>query len=341
MCMRQHSTRIIAEIGNSHEGSLGIALSMIDMAAFAGADIVKFQLHLSEFESSTFEPFRVKSFSQDKTRTDYWNRVGFTLDQWRLIKKHCDSKGIEFLCSPFSIEAAKLLFENQLVKRWKIGSGEISNLQLLDFVFSTKLEVLVSTGLGDNSDITRLITHIGKNFELDQLVLMHCVSQYPTKLENSSLSLINYYISEFDVKVGHSDHSGLKSTSYFALTFPIDYLEVHLTPNKLFFGPDTSSSLTPEELNQVVQYRNDLIELKKSNLSRDQLFEMSQETAMIFRKSLYWATNLSKGEKIKASDLIVRKPWKGVDASEFEYLIGKTVKKNVTEGLPLEKSDIE
>jgi N-acetylneuraminate synthase len=339
--MRQHSTRIIAEIGNSHEGSLGIALSMIDMAAFAGADIVKFQLHLSEFESSTFEPFRVKSFSQDKTRTDYWNRVGFTLDQWRLIKKHCDSKGIEFLCSPFSIEAAKLLFENQLVKRWKIGSGEISNLQLLDFVFSTKLEVLVSTGLGDNSDITRLITHIGKNFELDQLVLMHCVSQYPTKLENSSLSLINYYISEFDVKVGHSDHSGLKSTSYFALTFPIDYLEVHLTPNKLFFGPDTSSSLTPEELNQVVQYRNDLIELKKSNLSRDQLFEMSQETAMIFRKSLYWATNLSKGEKIKASDLIVRKPWKGVDASEFEYLIGKTVKKNVTEGLPLEKSDIE
>lgn len=201
--------------------------------------------------------------------------------------------------------------------------------------------MLVSTGLGDNSDITRLITHIGKNFELDQLVLMHCVSQYPTKLENSSLSLINYYISEFDVKVGHSDHSGLKSTSYFALTFPIDYLEVHLAPNKLFFGPDTSSSLTPEELNQVVQYRNDLIKLKKSSLSRDQLFEMSQDTARIFRKSLYWATNLSKGEKIKASDLIVRKPWKGVDASEFKYLIGKTVKKNVTEGLPLDKSDTE
>lgn len=341
MGMRQNSTKIIAEIGNSHEGSLGIALSMIDMAAFAGADIVKFQLHLSEFESSIFEPFRVKSFSQDKTRTDYWNRVGFTLDQWLLIKKHCDSKGVEFLCSPFSIEAAKLLFENQLVKRWKIGSGEISNFQLLDFVFSTNLEVLVSTGLGDNSDITRLITHIGKNFELDQLVLMHCVSQYPTKLENSSLSLINYYISEFDVKVGHSDHSGLKSTSYFALTFPIDYLEVHLAPNKLFFGPDTSSSLTPEELNQVVQYRNDLVKLKKSSLSRDQLFEMSQDTARIFRKSLYWATNLSKGEKIKASDLIVRKPWKGVDASEFKYLIGKTVKKNVTEGLPLDKSDTE
>jgi N-acetylneuraminate synthase len=170
---------------------------------------------------------------------------------------------------------------------------------------------------------------------------MHCVSQYPTKLKNSSLGLIDYFIREFDVKVGHSDHSGLKSTSYFALTFPIDYLEVHLSPNKLFFGPDTSSSLTPEELKQVVEYRNDLIEIKKSKLSRDQLFEMSKETATIFRKSLYWSTNLSKGEKIKESDLSVRKPWKGVDASELENFIGKTVKKNVAEGLPLTKSDIE
>jgi len=341
MSMKKKTTRVIAEIGNTHEGSLGIALSMIDMAAFAGADLVKFQLHLSESESSIFEPFRVKSFSQDKTRADYWNRVGFTLDQWRLIKKHCDTKGVEFLCSPFSIEAAKLLFENKLVKRWKIGSGEISNLQLLDFVFSTKLEVLVSTGLGDTSDIKRLITHIRKNYKLDQLILMHCVSQYPTKLENSSLGLINYLIKEFDVKVGHSDHSGQTSTAYFALTFPIDYLEVHLAPNKLFFGPDTTSSLTPEELKQVVKYRNDLIKIKHSNFSRDQLFRMSKGTARIFRKSLYWATNLSKGEKIKESDIVVRKPWKGVDASQFEYFVGKTVAKNVTGGAPLSKSDIE
>ena len=92
-------TKIIAELGNTHEGSLGIALSMVDMSANAGADIVKFQLHLSEFESTKYEPFRTKSFSQDKTRLDYWNRVGFTLEQWKLIKNHCDSRKIEFLCS--------------------------------------------------------------------------------------------------------------------------------------------------------------------------------------------------------------------------------------------------
>ena len=339
--MNPKKTRIIAEIGNTHEGSLGIALSMIDMAAFAGADIVKFQLHLSEFESTIFEPFRTKSFSQDYSRQDYWNRVSFTFDQWKIIKKHCDSKGVEFLCSPFSVEAAKFLFENQLVKRWKIGSGEISNLQLLDFVFGTNLEVLVSTGLGNESDIKRLVSHVNNNHKLSQLVLMHCVSQYPTKIENSSLSLISYFVEKYNVKVGHSDHSGNKSTLYFALTYPIDYLEVHLSPNKLFFGPDTSSSLTPEELSEVVQFRNDSVKIKQSEFTRDQLFQMSKKTAIMFRKSLYWATDLKKGEEIKVSSLAIRKPWKGVDAARFEQFIGKIVKKNVVTGSVVEESDVE
>ena len=86
--MEKIKTRVIAEIGNSHEGSLGIALSLIDMAAEAGADLVKFQFHLSDFESTTFEPFRVNRFKQDKTRLDYWKRVGFTVDQWKMLKKH-------------------------------------------------------------------------------------------------------------------------------------------------------------------------------------------------------------------------------------------------------------
>ena len=334
-------TKIIAELGNTHEGSLGIALSMVDMSANAGADIVKFQLHLSEFESTKYEPFRTKSFSQDKTRLDYWNRVGFTLEQWKLIKNHCDSRKIEFLCSPFSIEAAKMLFENRLVKRWKIGSGEITNIQLLDYVFSTNLEVLVSTGLASESDILRLVTYVKKNYSFNQLVLMHCVSQYPTSLENSSLHLINYFINQYTERVGHSDHSGIKSTSYFALTLPIDYLEVHLAPNQLFFGPDTSSSLTPEDLKEVVKFRNDLIKIKKSNLTRNQLFSLSRETAKIFRKSLYWSTNLGKGEKVKNSNIMIRKPWKGLDAWKLESLVGKTVKKNVSKGLPLRESDFE
>jgi len=337
--MNHIRTKIIAEIGNSHEGSLGIALSMIDMAAQAGVDIVKFQFHLSEFESTIHEPFRTRTFNQDKSRQEYWDRVGFTLENWKLIKQHCDNRKLEFLCSPFSIEAAKLLFENHLVKRWKIGSGEISNFDMLDYVFSTNLEVLVSTGLGKESDILNLVSFVNKNFNFNKLILMHCVSQYPTKFENSAMQLINHLITNYTKRVGHSDHSGSKSTAYYALTFPIEYLEVHLAPNKLFFGPDTSSSLTPEELSEVVNFRNDLIKIKKSNLTRDQLFDYSKKTAKIFRKSLYWSSNLNKGQKVRRSDLIVRKPWKGLDASNLGNLLGKTVIRKVISGSPVSKSD--
>ena len=339
--MEKIKTRVIAEIGNSHEGSLGIALSLIDMAAKAGADLVKFQFHLSDFESTTFEPFRVNRFKQDKTRLDYWKRVGFTVDQWKMLKKHCDSKKVEFLCSPFSIEAAEVLHRNMLIKRWKIGSGEISNYQLLDYVFNTNMEVLVSTGLSDYNDINRLITYVRKNNYVDQLVLMHCVSQYPTPIKNSSLNLINEFSKSYRVKVGHSDHSGNISTSIFALTFPIEYLEVHISPHALFFGPDTSSSLIPEEFRQLIKFRNDFSIIKKSSYSRDELFKMSKKTANIFRKSLYWSLDLKAGSKITKSHMIVRKPWSEIDASEFQDLLGKEVKRNVVKGSPIRKKDIK
>lgn len=332
---------IIAEIGNSHEGSVGIAMSLVDMAAEAGVDLVKFQFHSSKFESSDFEPFRVDTFIQDVTRKQYWDRTSFTLEQWKLIKSHCDSKKVEFLCTPFSIEAAKILKENNLIKRWKIGSGEISNFQLLEYVFGTGLEVLISTGLGSERDISNTIKFIKNKLNIDQLVVMHCVSQYPTQLEFSALNQISHLKDTFGVKVGHSDHSGSKSTCYLALTLPIIYLEVHLTPHKLFFGPDSSSSLTPTDLKDLVEFRNDLIKLKNSNFTRDELFSMSQETANKFRKSLFWSTNLKIGQIITSSNIVVRKPWIGIDASEFDLVVGRVLKKNVNEGSPVLESDFE
>jgi N,N'-diacetyllegionaminate synthase len=337
--VKTFKTKVIAEIGNTHEGSVGIAFSMIDMAVASGADLVKFQFHLSEFESTAFEKFRTNNFKQDRTRKDYWDRVSFTLDQWKLIKDYCDAKGIEFLCSPFSYEAARFLSENNLVKRWKIGSGEVTNFQLLSYVFGTGLEVLISTGLANESDLTKLIEFIKKNYKINQMVLMHCVSQYPTPLKNSSINLINYYADKFKVRVGHSDHSGTIAAPFFALTYDIEFLEIHITPNKLFFGPDTSSSLAPDEFLKVTNFRDDLHLMKQSKLSRDQLFKMSKKTAYIFRKSIYWEASLKKGIKIKKSNIVVRKPWAEIDASELKSVIGKTLVRDVEAGFPVRKKD--
>lgn len=338
--MKDYKPRVIAEIGNAHEGSLGIALSMIDMAVESGADLVKFQMHLSEFESTSFEKFRTNNFQQDKNRQDYWDRVAFTKDQWLKIKNYCVEKNIEFLCSPFSYEAAKYLFENNLVKRWKIGSGEVTNFQLLNYVFNSKAEVLVSTGLATESDLDKLIEFVKVNHKLDQLVLMHCVSQYPTPIENSALHLIDYLSKKYKVKVGHSDHSGKISTPMLALTYQIEFLEIHITPNKLFFGPDTTSSLTPEEFRKIVEFRNDIHLIERSKFSRDELFKMSEETAKIFRKSLYWGADLTKGSLITDSAVIIRKPWADTDASELPKVVGKTLARDIAAGLPVKLDEI-
>lgn len=330
--MAEKSVKIISEIGNTHEGSLGIALSLIDMSADAGADIVKFQMHIPTFESSANETFRDNSFLQDNNRKDYWQRVSFEIDEWIKIKNYCDQKNIEFLCTPFSVEAAKLLWNNQLIKRWKIGSGEISNIRLLDYVFNTGLEVLISTGLTTQVELDKLVELIRKKYDINSLVIMHCVSQYPTKLDNTAMNLISYFSDKYSVKVGHSDHSGNISTSIMALTLPIHYLEVHLKPHDLFFGPDISSSLNPNELSLLIKIRNDFASIRKSKMDRDELFKLSEKNAKLFRKGLYWSRSLNVNEIVIDSDLDLLKPEGEISATELDSVVGRKLVKNVFKG---------
>ncbi len=136
----------IAEIGQAHEGSLGILHSYIDALSSTGVSAIKFQMHIAEAESSEYEPFRVKFSYEDATRFDYWKRMEFTLEQWKGIKKHCDEVGLEFLCSPFSNLAVDWL-EEIGVNRYKIGSGEVNNFLLLEKIAQTKKPIILSSGM--------------------------------------------------------------------------------------------------------------------------------------------------------------------------------------------------
>src|SRR5690606_28216777 len=134
---------IIAEIGQAHEGSLGIAHSYIDALSKTGVDAVKFQVHIAEAESSEFEPFRIKFSTQDKTRFDYWKRMEFSLEQWQELKSHCEEAGVEFMVSTFSYAAVDLL-DRLEVKRYKIGSGEVGNFLMLEKIAETGKPVILS-----------------------------------------------------------------------------------------------------------------------------------------------------------------------------------------------------
>ena len=143
---KNNKSFLIAEIGQAHDGSLGILHSYIDAVATTGVDAIKFQTHIAEAESSAAEPFRVNFSYEDATRYDYWHRMSFTKAQWIEIKKHCEEVGLEFMSSPFSQSAVDLLEEID-VKRYKIGSGEVNNFLMLEKIAKTGKPIILSSGM--------------------------------------------------------------------------------------------------------------------------------------------------------------------------------------------------
>jgi N-acetylneuraminate synthase len=184
-------SEIIVEIGNTHEGSLGIAKSFVRMAAESGVTTVKFQMHIPEHEGIPNEPFRVKFSDQDENRQSYWRRVNFSLENWGLLKQYCDQVGVEFLCTPFSVEAAEVLFENKLVKRWKIGSGNATDWPLIDYVSKTGMPLLISTGLASEAELTKVKERLVALGSWENTTLLHCVSKYPASMDQLDLHLMD------------------------------------------------------------------------------------------------------------------------------------------------------
>lgn len=248
------------------------------------------------------------------------------------MAEHCAEQGIEFLCTPFSIKAARFLAEEKLVKRFKIGSGDALHFPLIDYIVSMDFPIIISTGLINEAQIQILMNRLAKANYLEKTTLMHCVSEYPTSLARASINQISV-LKEFGCKVGLSDHSGNISTALFAYTLGIDLLELHITPNKLFFGPDTSSSLDLPSAELLLKILADFEILRGSTLSKKELFDASKKTAEIFGRSIYWSQSLAKGSKIELSDLSFLKPaTSGIPAMDYEILIGKSTLIEVQKG---------
>jgi len=209
-----HKPYLIAEIAQAHDGSLGILHSYIDAVAKTGVQAIKFQMHIAEAESSIHEPFRIKFSKEDATRYDYWKRMEFSLDQWKEIKKHCDDAGLDFICSPFSNLAVDWL-EEIGVHTYKIGSGEVNNLLLLEKIAQTGKPVIISSGMSSFAELDETVNFLkSKN---TQFSILQCTTAYPTKPEQYGLNVIGELKKRYDVPIGFSDHSSKISTGPWSL----------------------------------------------------------------------------------------------------------------------------
>ena len=311
---------IIAEIGQAHEGSLGILYSYIDALAHTGVNAVKFQMHIAEAESSLEEPFRVKFSLEDETRFDYWKRMGFSLEQWKGIKKHCDEVGLDFICSPFSNLAVDWL-EEIGIEQYKIGSGEVNNFLILEKIAQTGKSVILSSGMSSYEELDQTVAFLRErnvNFSI-----LQCTTAYPTEPEQYGLNVIQELKNRYNVPIGFSDHSAKIETCIAATALGASILEFHAVFDRQLFGPDSKSSLTIEEIqNLVISVRNIKRALdnpidKNSNESFTALKE-------IFEKSLAVNKKLSQGHVLTIDDLEAKKPkGYGIDAAKFMDVVGK------------------
>ena len=313
----------IAEIGQAHDGSLGLLHSYIDAVAKTGVSAIKFQMHIAEAESSEFESFRIKFSYEDDTRFDYWKRMEFTLVQWKAIKKHCDELNLDFLCSPFSNLAVDWL-EEIGVKCYKIGSGEVNNLLLLEKIAKTKKPIILSSGMSSYEELDKTVEFLNtKNIKFS---ILQCTTSYPTHPENYGLNVIQELKERYQVKVGFSDHSAKISTGIAAVALGAEILEFHVVFDKEMFGPDAKSSLTIKETKKLVHAVNEIAIAQNNPINKNDNSNYN-ELKQIFEKSLAINKDLYKGFEIKFEDLEAKKPKGfGILASEFEKYIGKKLK---------------
>jgi N-acetylneuraminate synthase len=328
---------IIAEIGQAHEGSLGIAHSYIDALAETGVDAVKWQMHIADAESSIEEPFRIKFSYEDNRRIDYWKRMEFTLDQWRGLKEHCEEKGMEFICSPFSNAAVEAL-EQLGVRKYKIGSGEVNNFLLLDKICKTGKTVLLSSGMSSYDELQDAAQFVQSHG--NELILFQCTTAYPTEAEDWGLNVIGELKKKFDLPIGFSDHSGGITACIAAAALGASYFEFHVVFDKRMFGPDAKASLTVDETKDLCTALRQVKTALSHSIDKSDNTRF-KELKGIFEKSLAVNRDMKAGEVISMDDLEGKKPKGfGMDASNFRSIIGKKLNKDLQAWSFIKEEDI-
>lgn len=328
----------IAEIGQAHEGSLGMLFSYIEALADAGVDAVKFQMHIPEAESSEFEPFRVKFSLEDATRFDYWKRMSFTLEQWKLIKQKCVDCKVTFLCSPFSNLAVDWL-EEIGVSQYKIGSGEVTNWLILEKIVRTRKPIILSSGMSSWEELDQTVLFLKERNA--KFSILQCTTSYPTKPEQYGLNVIKELKERYQVTVGFSDHSASLATCIAAVAVGAEIVEFHAVFDRRQFGPDSKSSLTIDEIQVLVKHIKEINTALNHPINKASNEDFS-ELKTIFEKSLAINKDLKENHVLTFEDLEAKKPkGYGIEASQFISVIGKKINKPMAQWSFLNEEDLE
>lgn len=318
---------IIAEAGVNHNGSLKLAKQLIDTAAEAGADIVKFQTFKAEKLVSKFaEKAEYQKATTDASASQFsmLKRLELNLDMHKELLNYCESKGIQFLSTPFDIDSAKFLVELGL-DLIKVPSGEITNLPYLREVGRLKKRIILSTGMSDLGEIEDALSILRENGTTD-ITVLHCNTEYPTPLEDVNLLAMNTIKDALKVEVGYSDHTLGIEVPIAAAALGAKVIEKHFTLDKNMAGPDHRASLEPHELKKMVECIRNIEMILGDGIKKPSKSE--QKNINIARKSIVASCDIIKGQTFSKYNLTVKRPGDGISPLRWDEVIGRIAKKD-------------
>ncbi|ELU9597130.1 N-acetylneuraminate synthase [Campylobacter upsaliensis] len=313
---------IIAEAGVNHNGDINLAKKLIEQAAKAGADVVKFQTFKANScvsVSAKKAKYQLETTAKEESQLEMIQKLELSYESHFELMKHCKKHGIAFLSTPFDLESVEFLKGLDL-PYFKIPSGEITNLPYLKAVAKCKKRVLLSTGMANLGEIEAALTILRKNGTRN-ITLLHCNTEYPTPFEDVNLNALKTLKEAFKLEVGYSDHTEGIVASLGAVALGAVVIEKHFTLDKTMEGPDHRASLEFEELRALCKGIRELEKALGSGIKKASKSEAKNK--IIARKSLVAKREIQKGEKFSIENLTTKRPGSGISAMRYEEYLGK------------------
>lgn len=322
---------IIAEAGVNHNGSLDMALRLVDAAAEAGADVIKFQTFKSEEVVSPIAPkadYQMRTTGAAESQLDMVRKLELSQQAFATLSRYCRQRGLVFLSTPFDYGSVDLL-QALDVPAFKIPSGEITNLPFLTYIARQGKPIIMSTGMSHLDEVVTAVETLGAAGAVD-LVLLHCVSNYPALASSVNLRAMKTLEEHFAVPVGYSDHTEGIEIPLAAAALGACVVEKHFTLDRTLPGPDHRASLEPGELAAMVKgIRNVQAALGDG---RKVPVATESNTAAVARRSLVAACNLAAGTVLTEADIAIRRPGTGLPPTALPELVGRRLRQPVVAG---------
>jgi N,N'-diacetyllegionaminate synthase len=335
-------TIIIAEAGVNHNGDIKLAKKLIDIADESGADFVKFQTFNTELlvskgaQKSEYQKINTKD--ADDSQFKMLKNLELSDEDHIELYNYCKGKRIKFISSPF--DDRSISFLNDLgIELFKVPSGEITNFPYLKKIAQCKKPIVLSTGMATIEEIQNAVSLFeNEGVNKKEITVLHCNSDYPTKLEDVNLRAMLDIKETFDINIGYSDHTLGIEVSLAAVALGAKVIEKHFTIDPLMAGPDHKASLGPNELNQLVSSIR-AIEKSMSGSGKKIPTESELKNKINARKSIHYQYNLKKNHIIQETDIVMLRPGNGVSPIHFEKFIGKKLTNDVLKFDMLNESD--